>query len=392
MDPAFVQRVVDTLFPSASMKTWGVASMEQSTDRTTGTDALQVCWEDLELLAWKLMERETAPVPDDIPGRASALAQGALCDRSMQQLNECLQTDKFSIIWKLVCVVLYKKQGMTPDSSSTYGPTCLFSEAGKLIERVEGIRLMEHLQGMSPDLDDKQYGFRRGRSTFDALRRDRSLSEAIEHRCGVVLPANFDIANAFNALPGTAVGVAFMYHKVSAFVGTVTRTYPGLYGRFQRATHCSVRQESVFGPGHGERRDAEKLAPNRSRRYVIRRRYAGDSQRMGEGEDGHARGFSCGLRDSEDTKAGTTDRGQGDGDHLISWKSSRRMPPREKSAVEGSKVEVKDHRRHLDVIRYSCWPFDRHFEALFSRMEGVAAVLGLAETGYQDRPRILHDL
>lgn len=77
----------------------------------------------------------------------------------------------------------------------------MLSEAGKFFERVLAARFKEHLLGVGSGLDDRQFGFRRGRSTIDAIKRVRSLSEAVVHRDGLMLAVNMDIANAFNALP-----------------------------------------------------------------------------------------------------------------------------------------------------------------------------------------------
>ncbi|XP_076302080.1 uncharacterized protein LOC143220296 [Lasioglossum baleicum] len=160
--------------------------MDQSTVRTTRTDELEVSREELELLAWKLVARETAPGQDGIPGRASALARGALRDRTMQLVNECQQEVVFPIICLLLYAVLFKKQGKTLDSRTAYRSSCLSNEARQLLERVLAIRLKEQLLWMVPHLYDKEYDFQRGRSTFDALRSVCSLSEAAVHPGGVV--------------------------------------------------------------------------------------------------------------------------------------------------------------------------------------------------------------
>ncbi|XP_063899258.1 uncharacterized protein LOC135119195 [Helicoverpa armigera] len=61
--------------------------------------------------------------------------------------------------------------GRPADSPSAYRPIVLLDEVGKLFERVVAHRLVAHLGGMGPDLADNQFGFRRGRSTVDAIMR-----------------------------------------------------------------------------------------------------------------------------------------------------------------------------------------------------------------------------
>jgi len=47
----------------------------------------------------------------------------------------------------------------------------LLDEAGKLLECVLAARLVAHLEQVGPDLSDRQFGFRGGRSTIDAILR-----------------------------------------------------------------------------------------------------------------------------------------------------------------------------------------------------------------------------
>ncbi|XP_076302459.1 uncharacterized protein LOC143220751 [Lasioglossum baleicum] len=156
---------------------------------------------------------ESAPGPDGTPGRTSALVQGGLCIKTLQQLNKCQQKGKFPIIWKLVCAALFKKQGQTPDSATAYRSTSLFSEAWKLLERVLAIRLKEQLLGMGPDLNDKEYGFRRVRSTFDARRSVRSLTDAAVHTGGVVSLAN----SSLSAIITRVVKEKRLWRRMAAF-------------------------------------------------------------------------------------------------------------------------------------------------------------------------------
>lgn len=49
-------------------------------------------------------------------------------------------------------------------------PICLLDNIGKLIERIIADRLLQHMEDMpATDLSDRQFSFRRGRSTVDAL-------------------------------------------------------------------------------------------------------------------------------------------------------------------------------------------------------------------------------
>ena len=73
---------------------------------------------------------------------------------------------------------------------------------GKLLEKVVATRLESHLSRSVPGLHNSQFGFRRGRSTADAVARVRSLVEGAERRGYVALAVSLDVVNAFNSIEG----------------------------------------------------------------------------------------------------------------------------------------------------------------------------------------------
>jgi len=80
--------------------------------------------------------------------------------------NTCLSSGIFPKTWKKAKLVLIRK-GDKPLESS-YRPLCLLDFLGKLFEKVLDNRLRQH-RDTSDGLHDRQFGFRTGRSTIDAL-------------------------------------------------------------------------------------------------------------------------------------------------------------------------------------------------------------------------------
>jgi hypothetical protein len=76
-----------------------------------------------------------------------------------------------------------------------------------------------------PGLQEGQYGFRRGRSTTDAIIRVRSFVEEAERRGWVALAVSLDIVNAFNSLPWERIGEALEFHRVPPYLQGVIRAY-----------------------------------------------------------------------------------------------------------------------------------------------------------------------
>ena len=82
------------------------------------------------------------------------------------------------------------------DSPSSYRPLCLLDSAGKLLEKIVDGRIKEELAA-GDDLADCQFGFRKGRSTIDAVAK---LMTRVESSSGFKIGVlTFDVKNAFNS-------------------------------------------------------------------------------------------------------------------------------------------------------------------------------------------------
>lgn len=95
-----------------------------------------------------------------------------------------------------------KKRRKTSGNPSSYRPICLLETAGKLFERIIKRRLEKHLEE-NGDLNEKHFGFRRGLSTVDVIRKVMEVVDAAgsgqlyrRELCAVVA---LDVANAFNS-------------------------------------------------------------------------------------------------------------------------------------------------------------------------------------------------
>ncbi|CAB0028342.1 unnamed protein product [Trichogramma brassicae] len=117
----------------------------------------------------------------------------------------CLETGVFPSGWKRQRLVLLPKPGKPPDEPSSYRPLCMLDTAGKILERIICDRL-EAFTERPGGLSERQYGFRKGRSTIDAIEDVVSTArEAIAGKrwyrgtkkyCAVV---TLDVRNAFNS-------------------------------------------------------------------------------------------------------------------------------------------------------------------------------------------------
>ncbi|XP_071579544.1 uncharacterized protein [Temnothorax nylanderi] len=252
LDPQFVDRVIETLFPVGD----GGEVRFPETSREWD-DELGVTGEELAR-ALKRVRRGKAPGPDGIPGRMWTLAAGGLAGRMRRLYTACLRTGRFPKRWKRASLVLLPKAGKPADSPSGYRPVCLLDEAGKVFKRIIAERLVQHLsQEEDGGLSDDQHGFRAGRYTIDAIKRVLARTEAEIEEGRVVMGISFDVRNAFNSLPWPVLGEALVRFGVPSYLVEVVRdyfrgrgmTYTDQEGILRtRLIGCGVPQGSVLGP------------------------------------------------------------------------------------------------------------------------------------------------
>lgn len=254
LEPHILGAVVEGLFPAEwnDVAPVGAPPVLEEDDE----EVPEITEEELSAAILRLRAKNTAPGPDGIPGRALALALKELAPRFKGFLVACLEQGCFPKSWKTGKLVLLKKDGRPADSPSAYRPIVLLDEAGKLFERVIAFRLNSHLLQVGPNLAECQYGFRRGRSTMDAISRVKALAVEAVAQGEVVLAVSLDISNAFNTLPWVCIKEALRFHRVPCYLRRVLDdylsdrhvAYPVRDGWGRKETVRGVPQGSVLGP------------------------------------------------------------------------------------------------------------------------------------------------
>lgn len=349
-------------------------------------DVPQVSEGELAAAILRLRAKNKAPGPDGIPGRAWVLALGALEQRFRGLLTECFKSGRIPRQWKTGRLVLLRKEGRPADSPGAYRPIVLLDEAGKLLERIIAARLNRHLERVGPNLAECQFGFRRGRSTVDAISTVRALVEDAVAKGEVVLAVSLDIANAFNTLPWSCIKEALGYHGVPTYLRRILADYlsersiiypmRGEWGRWEMS--CGVPQGSVLGP----------LLWNIGYDWVLRGSnlrgigmvcYADDTLVTARGRDyrraavlataGVAHvvarirrlGLQVALNKSE----------------ALCFHGPRNGPPAgAQLLVGGVSIGVGSSMKYLGLVLDSRWNFKEHFRRLAPRLTKAAAALG----------------
>jgi hypothetical protein len=171
------------------------------TTSTERSEELQVTQEELLAATKKIASCDVAPGPYGVPGRVWAETMEVVAPRVRHLFSRCLREGIYPRMWRTPRLVLLRKEGRPLDSPSAYRPICLLDEIGKLFESVIAARLESHITGRVPGWHHSQYGFRRGLSTVDAVKRVRSMAEDVVSRYGLAVAVSLDVSNALNSIP-----------------------------------------------------------------------------------------------------------------------------------------------------------------------------------------------
>ncbi|XP_060831456.1 uncharacterized protein LOC132915636 [Bombus pascuorum] len=228
--------------------------------------------------------------------------------------------------WRTARLVLLRKESRPLDSPSAYRPISLLDEVGKLLERIIAARLEAHMERREPGWHDSQYGFRRGRSTVDAVRRVCSKVEDMVSQEGVAIAVSLDITNAFNSIPWARILEALNYYEIPEYLVRVIRAY--LCDRW-----------IIYNTKDGETRKPVECGVPQGRL-----------------------GLSVSPTKSE--ALGFFDR-------------RRREPPPTGLSINinGEEVPVRHQMRYLGLIIDSQWTFEPHIEQLVPRVTAAANAL-----------------
>ncbi|CAB0030533.1 unnamed protein product, partial [Trichogramma brassicae] len=180
----------------------------------------------------------------------------------LQVYTACLRSGIFPSCWKRQRLVLLPKPGKPAEEPSSYRPLCMLDTAGKILEKIIRDRL-EVITESPEGLSDHQYGFRKGRSTTNAIENVIAVArQAVEgkrwHRgtkkyCAVV---TLDVKNAFNSARWNNILTAlrrlhtpeYLLRIINSYFSASVLDYSTDDGPESTESQRGVPQGSVLGP------------------------------------------------------------------------------------------------------------------------------------------------
>lgn len=194
LNEAKMDRIVNTLFPTHPARPPDNTMVQRQEIPAFSPEELNI--------AVQSLQNKRAPGPDGIPAEVLKVTAQTSSHLMLNMFNSCLKEGVFPKNWKKQRLVLISKGKGDPDSPSAYRPLCLLDTAGKLFEKLLKPRLIAAVQ-TSGDLSDRQYGFRRGRSTIGAIKEVVNAAQIAQqgnqYSKKIVLLATLDVRNAFNS-------------------------------------------------------------------------------------------------------------------------------------------------------------------------------------------------
>lgn len=163
--PTLLKDVVQTLFPAQTP-----GGRRPQAGKPEGMEAPTVTDEEV-VQAAERFGNDKAPGLDGIPNKALKVAIKHNTGPFTELFTRCLREGVFPKIWKKQRLVLLQKPNKPAGEPSAYRPLCMLDTLGKILERLICVRLEQHLEEELPGLADNQYGFRRQRSTIDAIKK-----------------------------------------------------------------------------------------------------------------------------------------------------------------------------------------------------------------------------
>lgn len=254
--PIFLERVVQTLFPqqpAINYNEYHSMSYDFNAPAITKEELIEACS--------KIGDKK-ASGPDGIPNIALKTAIRLKPQLFIKLYNTCLIEGTFPRRWKSQKLVLIPKGNKPPSEPSSYRPICLLDTSGKILERILYNRIEVFTEG-AQGLSNSQYGFRKKKSTVDAIETVVDFArKAIDGKrwkrgakkyCVIV---TLDVKNAFNSAKWDNILHALQLMNVPEYLRRMILSY----FKERSLLYCSsagnhtynitggVPQGSVLGP------------------------------------------------------------------------------------------------------------------------------------------------
>jgi len=257
LEPEILTELLDSLFP-------------RSPGRETRIDRENFEWcedwavspgEVTRVIKKRTVPSSKAPGPDGLKAVTWKLVTHEILERMRHIYDRCLIDGVFPKKWKMAGLVLIpkaSKSGTSEPRVPKVRPICLLDEVGKAFERILAERIYEWQENHEESrLAPNQFGFRKYRSTCDALKKLKDVTVQATSGGGLAIVVSLDIRNAFNSIPWPRIRRALRHKGYPVYLQRILDSYLmdrnicyiGNDGKQHvRSMEAGVPQGSVLGP------------------------------------------------------------------------------------------------------------------------------------------------
>lgn len=180
------------------------------------------------VMAAKELAVKKSPGPDGIPAEIVKKLVVESAYSFADLFNKVVLDEEVPAQWKETRVVLVKKPNRDGNTPSDYRPICLLNGLAKVYEKLLNSRLVSEVESKEA-LHPLQFGFRKGRSTMDAVSMIVKIAEDARgrSRCSRRIPViiMLDVRNAFNSIPWGLIFAALEKNGISLYLRRAIRQY-----------------------------------------------------------------------------------------------------------------------------------------------------------------------
>lgn len=222
-------------------------------DEPVKKEEINVSQEEIEKIAIKMSVKK-APGPDRITSMVTKKI-GILASKWFAYIFDfCFKKGYWPPAWKIGRLVLLPKGKTTNINERAYRPLTIISCVAKMLEHVVKGKILTALK--TRDFNKNQFGFRKGKSTLDAMKmvlelRKKARSEG--RHCLLIL---LDVKNAFNTVKWSSIirnlkqrnFQLTLINFINSYLSDRRIIYNGKDGDQSFQVYGGVPQGSVIGP------------------------------------------------------------------------------------------------------------------------------------------------
>lgn len=253
LDERILNRLLDSLFPGQPINL-----VPPEIPLAADEEDLEVGIHELVRLIRKRPSKNTAPGPDNVKFSIWKKIPDIILRHLANLFTSCLRQGVFPKPWKRAMLVLIPKGSTSVPEEVKARPICLLDDIGKTLERIIADRIGCWLEGNEvSSLSCNQFGFRRAKSTVDALLKVHELVLPAVEGNEFAIAVGLDISNAFNSMPWGVILTAmeqkglpdYLRKIVADYLSCRWIAYKNCKGRVvEREVLAGVPQGSVLGP------------------------------------------------------------------------------------------------------------------------------------------------